>query len=662
MPNSFLFIIPLTPKKYLTSQRAILKNLCFQTLLSQSYDNWKALVIGDGDELPKSHRFIPLEKNGTKEEKLQIACEYIKDNLLNFDYLIRLDDDDVFNPAILVHLSNITFDIYTDKYHSFWNPISGLIAQKIRYWFPNTCIIKREHALKNFGENPKGSYRSFKPNSTLIANEHHEFHLYFNTKHTILFSKKNNPVYIRTLNQDSITYINSDNHNNYMNRNGIWKKNTLSEFKFLNSVSFSSSTPSLAKQSFKAKIRDKVEELIALRNYSHIISKQNLDSLSLEVPQKQDGLAKSHLRECKRCILNSQDDPFITFNEKGECNYCAYYDKVTSEGGTAEEKLKFLSSKIAEIKAAGKGREYDCILGVSGGVDSSFLAYWAKENGLRPLIVHFDNGWNSELAVENIRKICDKLGFSLQTYVINWEEFKNLQIAYLKAGVIDIEVLTDHAVIATIYKIARKYGLKYTINGFNYASEAIMPKGWVFDKMDFLNIKDINNKYGTIPIKTFPHITFSKRLLYTLLFKMESLKVLNYIDYNKEKTKTLLKEKLDWTDYGGKHYESTFTKFYQAYILPTKFKVDKRRAHLANLVCSGQITREMAFEELKLPLYEEKDLRQEKEYILKKLGMKEDEFDKIMKGPIRKHKEFKTEVILWERYFRLLNILKLRFK
>lgn len=670
MPNSFLFIIPVTPKKFLTPQRAQLKKLCFQTLLNQTYDNWKALVIGETDDVPKNEKFILLEKHGSKEEKLQFACEYLKSNLLELDYLIRLDDDDIFNPSLLSEVADQNYDIFTDKYHSFWNPNSGMIAQKIRYWFPNTCIIKREHALKNFGSSPTGAYKSFRPQSVLIENEHHEFHLYFNNTHKIFFSKKNNPIYIRTLNQDSITYINSNNHNEYMNKNGIWKKNNFPKFKFLRSeILITSGSPKLIKQSFKAKLKDKIEELIALKNYKRvIISKHKPNQVIIESSSLKDVSLKYYesqlkqVRECKRCILNSHDDPFITFNDKGECNYCQYYDKVTKECGSEEEKKKFLSSKIAEIKNASKGKEYDCILGVSGGVDSSFLAYWAKENGLRPLIVHFDNGWNSELAVENIRKICDKLGFSLQTYVINWEEFKNLQIAYLKAGVIDIEVLTDHAVIATIYKIARKYGLRYTINGFNYASEAIMPKGWVFDKTDFLNIKDINDKYGSIPIKTFPHLTFSKRLWYTLLFKMESLKVLNYIDYNKENTKTLLKEKLDWVDYGGKHYESVFTKFYQAYILPTKFGVDKRRAHLANLICSGQITREMAFEELKVPLYAENELRQEKEYILKKFGMTEEEFDKIMAGPIRKHKEFKTEAILWQRYFRLLSILKLRFK
>ncbi len=367
--------------------------------------------------------------------------------------------------------------------------------------------------------------------------------------------------------------------------------------------------------------------------------------------------------ECRRCVLNTGDVSKISFDEHGICNYCRYYDSVTSKLGNEEQQKKWLSDKIDIIKQAGKNKPYDCILGVSGGVDSTYLAYWVKQVGLRPLVVHFDNGWNSELATANITNICEKLGFELNTHVINWEEFKELQLAYIRAGVVDIEALTDHAIMATIYQIAAKYKLRYTISGFNYATEAVMPKGWVFDKGDWENIADIYAKFGNgKPIKTFPYIGFYKKLYYHWFLKLESIQVLNYIPYNKAEAKKLITAELSWRDYGGKHYESIFTKFYQAYILPVRFGIDKRKAHLSNLICSRQITKEQALEELKKPLYEnEAELIQEKHYVVKKLGITEKEFDTLMAEPARDHEAFKTEKRLWEKYFKLINILKLKF-
>ena len=369
------------------------------------------------------------------------------------------------------------------------------------------------------------------------------------------------------------------------------------------------------------------------------------------------------MSQCKNCLLSTENTKIITFDANGICNYCGYYDKVNSKLGDVSNREKWLSSKLHEIKESGKNKEFDCILGVSGGVDSTYLAYWAKQNGLKPLIAHFDNGWNSELATQNIQNICEKLNFQLFTIVIDWEEFKELQLAYLRSGVIDIEVLTDHAIMATIYKIAKKYGIKHTINGFNYATEAIMPKGWVFDKGDWENIKDIYRQYGQgKPLKSFPHVSFYKKLYYHWFLKLESIQILNYIPYNKTEAKKLITEQLNWRDYGGKHYESVFTKFYQAYILPQKFKVDKRLAHLSNLICSHQITKEDAYKELQLPLYSKEDLEIEKLYVLKKLGLTTEEFDALMSGPIRQHKDFKTEEKLWKNYFKLVNLLKFRFK
>jgi N-acetyl sugar amidotransferase len=344
---------------------------------------------------------------------------------------------------------------------------------------------------------------------------------------------------------------------------------------------------------------------------------------------------------CNRCVLTTNDDPGIFFNLDGICNYCCSYDAEIKKLGSWSDRETNLLKKVSEIQKAGRSKKYDCILGLSGGVDSSYLALWAKDSGLRPLVIHFDNGWNSELAVDNIHNICSKLDFDLNTYVINWEEFKRLQLAYLKAGVIDIEVLTDHAIMATIAHYAKQYGIRYTLNGFNLATEAIMPKGWVYDKTDWENIKSIYREYGAEDkLKAFPHISFARKLLNHWFFKLESFQVLNFLRYNKFEAKKIISEKLSWRDYGGKHYESIFTKFYQAYILPVKFKVDKRRAHLSNLICSGQLSREAALKELEIPLYDSRTLSEEKTYVLKKLGMTEAEFDQVMADPPRKHEDF----------------------
>lgn len=337
-------------------------------------------------------------------------------------------------------------------------------------------------------------------------------------------------------------------------------------------------------------------------------------------------------------------DPYITFDENGVCNYFhEYFELEKKHVKKEQEGLDFYTKKIEEIKHIGKNKKYDCILGISGGVDSSYLAYLAKKEGLRPLIVHFDNGWNSELAVKNIENIVSILGFDLYTYVINWEEFKDIQLAYLKASVIDIEAITDHAIAATLYKLAAKYKINYFLSGYNIVTEAILPNAWVFSKLDATNIKSIHKSYGTIPLKTFPFLDAIKKRYYSLALKIELVPLLNYIEYNKEKVKEILVSELNWKDYGGKHYESVWTRFYQGYILPEKFKVDKRKAHLSTLICSGQITKEQALEELKEPIYVKEQLEVDKEFVLKKLGLPNQNFEQLMKLPPRLHSDFEIE-------------------
>lgn len=367
----------------------------------------------------------------------------------------------------------------------------------------------------------------------------------------------------------------------------------------------------------------------------------------------------SSVRECAKCVLNSNDDATIIIDKYGVCNYCNSYDDLIKKLGNEDQRKEWLNNKIIEIKENGKGKKYDCLIGLSGGTDSTFMAYWAFKEGLNPLVIHLDNGWNSELAVKNIENVCAKLNYDLHTHVIDWEEFKNLQLAYLRASVIDIEILTDHAISAIMYKMAQKYKIRYTLSGFNYATEAIMPKGWTYDKTDYSNLKDIVLKYGGInKFKTYPTITFWKKLYYKFFLKLESIRVLNYIEYNKKYAQEIITKELDWKDYGGKHYESLFTKFYQAYILPVKFGVDKRKAHLSSLICSGQITKEEAQKELSLPLYDEKEFISEKEYILKKMLLSEIEFNNILKEKVRLHSEFDTDQKYWNIYFFIIRVMK----
>ncbi len=349
-------------------------------------------------------------------------------------------------------------------------------------------------------------------------------------------------------------------------------------------------------------------------------------------------------QQCTKTVMDNIADTNITFDENGICNYFfEYFEKEKKHVKKDQDAENFYDQKIKEIKISGKGKEYDCILGLSGGVDSSYLAYLAKQEGLRPLIVHFDNGWNSELAVKNIENIVSILGFDLFTYVINWEEFKDLQRSYLKASVIDIEAITDHAIVATLYKLAAKHKINYSLSGFNIVTEGILPKTWVFNKLDAVNIKSIHKKYGSVPLKTFPFFDAFKKRYYSLALKIESVPLLNYINYNKVKVKELLKTELNWKDYGGKHYESVWTRFFQGYILPEKFKIDKRKAHLSTLICSGQLTKTEALDELKKPIYDKEQLIIDKEFVLKKLGFSEEEFNAILKLPIKNHTDFETE-------------------
>ena len=287
---------------------------------------------------------------------------------------------------------------------------------------------------------------------------------------------------------------------------------------------------------------------------------------------------------------------------------------------------------------------------MSGGVDSTYLCLTAKRLGLNPLIVHFDNGWNSELAVKNIENIISKLGFDLYTFVVDWNEFKDLQLAYLKASVVDIEALTDHAIIGTLYRLAAEYDIKYILSGYNIVTEGVLPSYWVWNKTDHANIKDIHKKFGSVSLKTFPLFTAKQKRFDMVRKGIEVINLLNYLPYNKKKVKEAITEELGWRDYGGKHYESVFTRFYQGYILPVKFGIDKRKAHLSNLIFSKQIEKPEALAELEKPIYDAQVLKDDYEFVLKKFDLTTEEFQAIMKAPRREHTEFEVEKGIFEKY------------
>ncbi len=345
-------------------------------------------------------------------------------------------------------------------------------------------------------------------------------------------------------------------------------------------------------------------------------------------------------RICTNCVMDTSDRE-ITFDENGVCSHCKKFNELARKYPMDDEKgREELNSIIAEIKASGRGKKYDCILGVSGGVDSTYVAYKLKEFGLNPLAVHLDNGWNSELSVINIENTLNILGIDLYTKVLDWEEFKDLQRSFLEASVPDVEIPTDHAFISFLYDVAAKEGIKHIITGSNVSCEGVLPRTWSYGHHDWRYIKSIHKLFGKGKLKQFPHYTQLKLIYYKLFLGQKVVDVLNYMSYEKEPVMELIQDKLNWKYYGGKHYESRYTKFIQAYILPEKFGIDKRRAHLSALICSGQITREEALNELDRDLYPLKDLNEDKEFVIKKLGFTEAEFEEIMRKPPKSYWDY----------------------
>jgi N-acetyl sugar amidotransferase len=361
------------------------------------------------------------------------------------------------------------------------------------------------------------------------------------------------------------------------------------------------------------------------------------------------------MHQCINCIMDLTD-PDVSFDSNGVCNHCHRYEhlvRVRMTENTMRETA--LHNLLSEIKNAGSGRPYDCIIGISGGVDSTYVAWLVKKYGLRPLAIHLDNGWNSELAVANIQKTLETLGIDLHTHVIDWEEFRDLQVSFLKASTPDGEVPTDHAIFALLYELANKYGLKHVITGTNVVTEAILPEKWGYGYFDWRYIKDVHRRFGTSRLSTYPHFSLLKLAYYVFAKKIRMVSVLNYVDYDKAEAMQILQNELGWVYYGGKHYESIYTRFYQAYVLPRKFNIDKRKAHYSNLICSNQLTREKAVEMMKEPVYPEDLLAEDRTYVIKKLQLSELQFESIMAAPTKTFENYKTSHALFQYAKKIVN-------
>lgn len=356
-------------------------------------------------------------------------------------------------------------------------------------------------------------------------------------------------------------------------------------------------------------------------------------------------------QRCTRCVMDTTD-PEIRFDADGVCNHCHTFDTVTrAHWFPNEDGARRWQAILTQLKDEGRGRDYDCILGLSGGVDSSYLALKAHAWGLRPLVVHVDAGWNSELAVANIEKIVKHCRFDLHTHVVDWEEMRDLHLAYLRAGIPNQDVPQDHVFFASLYHFATRNGIRSILSGGNLATEGIFPKAWHGSAMDTINLKAIHRAHGERPLKTYTTVSFFQAYVwFPFVKRMRTLRPLNYLPYDKAAAVRELERTIGWRAYGRKHGESLFTRLFQNHYLPLKFGYDKRLPHLSSLIVSGQMTRDQALAELQQPLYDPRELQTDIAYFCKKLRITREQFDAFIAQPPHHHGEYPT----WDGRYRAL--------
>ncbi len=359
---------------------------------------------------------------------------------------------------------------------------------------------------------------------------------------------------------------------------------------------------------------------------------------------------KINYKICKSCVMDTSDSR-IQFDDRGVCDYCNNFSSEISPNWHPNERgASELAALAAKIRKQGEGKDFDCIIGLSGGLDSSYAAYVAKEKmGLRPLLFHVDAGWNTDQAVGNIEKLVDGLGLDLYTEVINWEEMKDLQVAFLRSQIADQDLPQDAAFFSALYKFARQHKIKYVLTGANYSTECCRePEEWGgYPGIDKMLFTDIHKQFGKRPLKTFPLVDImTYKILYQRVLGMEIVKPLNLVPYVKKDAEAELERRFGWQKFKHKHHESRFTRFYEDYWMPRKFGYEKRRAHFSSLIMTGQMTRDEALERIAKPEMDEQFLKTEFEFVANKLGLSVDELQAIFDGENKTYLDYKNKRFL----------------
>jgi N-acetyl sugar amidotransferase len=366
------------------------------------------------------------------------------------------------------------------------------------------------------------------------------------------------------------------------------------------------------------------------------------------------------INTCVNCLMDATDSA-IVFDESGICDHCrTFYNHTQSNWHTDEKGLRELNALATRIKQKGKGKDFDCIIGMSGGIDSSYLTYIAKQQlNLRPLVFHVDAGWNSQEAVNNIEKIVDGLKLDLYTEVIDWEEVKDLQLSFFKSGVPHIDSVQDHAFFAMMYKFAEDYDVKYILTGGNLSTECVRnPIEWMYFQSDSVQLRDIHNKFGMRPLVNFPVSNILKHKIYLpYIKKIRVIRPLDMLPYIKQDAIDLLVEKFGWQPYPQKHFESRFTKFYEGYWLPKRFGYDTRKVQYSSLILTGQMSREEALARLSKPAYDEEMIKHDFEYIATKLGISVEELQSYMDLPKKTYKDYKSQKSIYKFGAKVMKVL-----
>lgn len=362
-------------------------------------------------------------------------------------------------------------------------------------------------------------------------------------------------------------------------------------------------------------------------------------------------MTKSNIQTCSRCLYD-ETFPNITFDEEGVCSYCRIFEKMEAENPLGEEGKRYLEEMVAKIKKAGKGKKYDCIIGVSGGCDSSYLVYRLHQMGVRMLAVHFDNTWSTPISTQNIYKVLDKLGVELYTHVMNNKEFDDIVRSFMLAGVKDIDIATDIGFASTLYRQAAKHNIKYIVEGHSFRTEGVTPQNWAY--IDGKYIASVHNQFGTMKRKTFPNMTMTKFLYWIGIKGIERLRPLYHMEYDKEKTKEFLTKEFGWEWYGEHHGENRWTRFLMTYFFHRRFDIDYRIVGHAAQVRSGQIPRTEGEKRMAEPYSYDEELV---DLVKKRLNISDDEFEKIMSAPRKDYTDFKTYKSFFVRFRFLFFIL-----